>query len=71
MSVEFGVVAKAIERLAPYPFPRLRCLFAGLRSMIFAAHRQPVVWPQRWDAKFSNKMASPAHILKPRWLPTA
>jgi hypothetical protein len=56
MSVEFGVVAKAIERLAPHPLPRSRRLFAGLRSMIFAGHRRPVILSQRWDAKFSNQM---------------
>jgi hypothetical protein len=60
MSVEFGVVAKAIERLAPHPFPRLRCLFAGLRSMIFAGHRQPgLVTTLGRQILKSNGLASP------------
>jgi len=63
MSVEFWVVAKAIERLAPHPFPRSRRSLCGLEEYDLRGSSPAGDWSQRWDAKFSNQMASPAHIL--------
>ena len=62
MSVEFGVVAKAIAGLRPTLFP-LAMSLCGLEEYDLRWSSPAGGLVTTWDTKFSSQIASPAHIL--------